>query len=149
MNDIHFHLLINHFPIVGAIFASLVLLIGIVVRAETVKRTAYGLFLLTALLSIPTNQSGENAEGKVEKLEGVNDIHIEKHEELAEIAFWAILVTGAISLLAFYFSIKEHPIKGIFAVLVLAVACVSLFYLWKTGESGGKIRHPEAYDSAS
>ena len=147
MDDIHFHLLINHFPIVGAIFATVVLITGIFTRSEVVKRTAYGLFILTALLSLPTNESGEDAEGHVKKIEGVNDVMIEKHEEMATIGFWCAIVTGLLSVIAMFLSIKDNDLKGILSILVLAAAIVAIIYLWQTGESGGRIRHTETYES--
>ena len=147
MDDIHFHLLINHFPIVGAIFATVVLITGIFTRSEVVKRTAYGLFILTALLSLPTNKSGEDAEGHVKKIEGVNDVMIEKHEEMATIGFWCAIVTGLLSVIAMFLSIKDNDLKGILSILVLAAAIVAIIYLWQTGESGGRIRHTETYES--
>ncbi|MFM9945256.1 MAG: hypothetical protein ACKVQB_08500 [Bacteroidia bacterium] len=147
MDDIHFHLIINHFPIVGAIFSILVLLAGIFTRSEVVKRTAYGLFILTALLSLPTNKSGEDAEGHIKKVEGVNEVMIEKHEEMANIGFWCAIVTGLLAAIAFYLSIKENDMKGIVSILVLAAAIVSIIYLWQTGETGGKIRHTETYET--
>ena len=147
MNDVHFHLLINHFPIVGAVFAILVLVIGIFTRSEVIKRVAYGLFLLTAILSIPSNKSGENAEGHVKKITGVDDIMIEKHEEMAELGLWTAIVTGLVSCLALFLSLKENDLKGIISIVVLAVALVAMYFLWQTGETGGKIRHIETYQS--
>lgn len=145
MNDIHFHLIINHFPIIGAIFSIVVLLIGVFIRSEVVKRTAYALFIITAILCLPTNKSGENAEGKVKKVDGINENMIEEHEDMANFGFWTSLVTGLVSLLALFLSFKENDLKGVFSILVLAIALVSIYYLWQTGETGGKIRHTETY----
>jgi len=145
MNDIHTHLIINHFPIIGAIFAMIVLLSGIFIRSELIKRMAYGLFLVTALSVLPTKNSGEKAEHNLKKAIDVNEKMIEEHEEMADIGFWSLLILGFLSVIGFYLSIKENGISGIFAIVILIIATVSVIYLWKTGESGGKIRHTETY----
>lgn len=149
MEDIHFHLLINHFPIVGAIFSSLILIAGIFTRSELVKRVAYGLFILTALLVIPTKNSGEKAEHHIKKAVDVNEILIEKHEDMADIAFWSLIVLGIISVLGFYLSMKESGIAGVISIVIVVGSIISIIYLWKTGETGGKIRHTEAFKNAS
>ena len=147
MNEMHFHLIINHFPIVGIIFSTIVLITGIFTRSEVVKRTAYGLLILTAFLSFISNKSGEDAEGHIKKVEGINEVMIEKHEEMATIGLWCALITGFLSVIALYLSIKDMGMKDILSVLVLAAAIVAVIYLWQTGESGGKIRHTETYES--
>lgn len=145
MNDIHFHLLINHFPIVGAIFALVILITGIFAKNELLKRMAYGLFIITALLAIPTKLSGEKAEHHLKKAIEVNDIMIEKHESMADLGFWSLIVLGLLSIIAFYLSIKNSGIAGVVAIVILLAASISVFYLWQTGESGGKIRHTESF----
>ena len=143
MNEFHQHLLINHFPIVGIILAALVLFVGLIMRNDLVKRVAFGLFILSAILTLPANKTGENAEHAIVKEDGFDEILIEKHEEMAEFGFWSSLITGLLSIAAFYLSFKGNDLRGILAFVVLITSFVAIYFMWQTGLSGGKIRHPE------
>ena len=143
MNEFHQHLLINHFPIVGIILAALVLFVGLIMRNDLVKRVAFGLFILSAILTLPANKTGENAEHAIVKADGFDEISIEKHEEMAEFGFWSSLITGLLSIAAFYLSFKGNDLRGILAFVVLITSFVAIYFMWQTGLSGGKIRHPE------
>ena len=58
MNQAHLHLLLNHLPILGALFGLLILAGGFLLKYDTVKRTALGLFVLSAILAIPAYLTG-------------------------------------------------------------------------------------------
>ena len=62
MNQAHFHLLVNHLPIIVPIIGVVVLLSGIIFRSEIVKRVAYFVFIIGALATLPSMLSGEGAE---------------------------------------------------------------------------------------
>lgn len=143
MNEFHQHLLINHFPIVGIILASLVLFVGLIIRSDLVKQVAFGLFILSAILTLPANKTGEDAEHAISKADGLDEILIEKHEEMAEFGFWSSLITGMLSIAAFYLSYKGNDLRGVLAFVVLVASFVAIYFMWQTGLSGGKIRHPE------
>jgi len=70
MNDAHFHLLVNHFPILMPIIGMLLLLGGMIFKSEAVKRAAYFTFLVGAIATIPSFSSGEGAEEVVEHMGG-------------------------------------------------------------------------------
>ncbi len=66
MNDAHLHLVFNHFPIIGTIFGLGVLMAGLLLKNNTVKNVAYGLFIATALFAFASASTGgvEAAFGK-------------------------------------------------------------------------------------
>jgi len=143
MNGAHFHILINHFPIVCTVISTLMLLLAIVAKNEGLKRVAYSLFILAAILMLPTNYSGEQAEEIVEEINGIDHNVIEHHEEAAGFAFWTSIILGVLSLISFIVSIKKNNIKGVLSLLVFGCAILCTYFMWDTGLSGGKIRHPE------
>ena len=51
MDGAHFHLLVNHIPIVGTIFGMLILLAGLILKNDTVKQTGLGTLMVSALSS--------------------------------------------------------------------------------------------------
>lgn len=143
MNTVHFHLLVNHFPIIGGILATIIMLAGLIIKNETVKKTAYFLFIFSALISVPTFFSGEQAEETVEKIAGIDENMIEKHEEKADFALWSSIVTGVVSIIGLYLSFKNSQLRGVISFVVFLVSLVTIYFAWEAGESGGKIRHTE------
>jgi uncharacterized membrane protein len=51
MNDAHYHLVVNHFPIIGTILGLGILIAGIVFKNATVKNVSYVLFVIAALFA--------------------------------------------------------------------------------------------------
>jgi uncharacterized membrane protein len=143
MNDAHFHLVINHLPIIVPIVGAIVLIIGLLFNQEVVKRVAYLLFILGAIATFPTMNSGEGAEEIVEHLPGISHDLIHEHEEKAE--FFAILsyLLGVIAIVALWVSWKRKKYATMVSALVLVFSIVVLFFGSQTGTSGGEISHPE------
>lgn len=148
MNDAHLHLIINHFPIVGLLLGTLVLIAGLLLRKSEVKLTAFGIYVFTAITATVANKTGEEAEEILEEIAGVSHSLIHTHEEYAETFFVLALILGAISLLGFVAEMKKMKFANLltFAILLFAIAAsVSATYV---GTSGGEIRHPEIRDNA-
>lgn len=143
MNDAHFHLIINHLPIIVPMVGALVLIIGLLINQEVVKRVAYLLFILGAIATFPAMNSGEGAEEIVEHLPNMSHELIHEHEEKAE--FFSILnyLLGVISLVAVWISWKHKKFAKLTGALVLAFSIVVLFFARQTGTTGGEISHPE------
>jgi len=142
INAAHLHLLSNHFPIVLPFIGLLLLIAGLVLKSELVKRLAYILFVLGAIGAFITSFSGEQAEEIVEEL-GRNHHLMHEHEELAERFALVSYILGLLSIAAFYLNWKNKPHKDIAMFIVMIVACATLFFARQTGTSGGKISHPE------
>ncbi|NOT38347.1 MAG: hypothetical protein HOP11_13330 [Saprospiraceae bacterium] len=143
MNEAHIHLIINHLPIIFPIAGIIAIITGLISKSESVKRTSFLIFILGALATIAAMKSGEGAEDVVEKISGVSEVYIEKHEELAErFAIFSYLL-GGISLLGLWISFKKNANSNIFNVVILSIALSTLFLAQKTGTSGGEIRHTE------
>lgn len=85
MNDIHFHLLVNHFPIIGLFFGFFILLFGILKKNPTLKSTAYIIFIFCMIMGKISMMSGSKAEPMTENIKEIihEDIHI--HAEKASI----------------------------------------------------------------
>ena len=143
MNDAHIHLLFTHFPIMGSCFGLLVLGGGLIIDNITVRKTGYVILVFTALLTIPAFISGEGAEEIKEKMEGVSPLLIHEHEENGEIALWLSEVMGILAALAFYAEQTGHRWRRIFSIATLIFNLFTFGVMTKTGNSGGKISHPE------
>lgn len=143
MNDAHWHLVINHFPIIIPVIGSLVLIGGFVLKSDVIKRTAYVLFALGAILAYPSKYTGEGAEEIAEKINGVTKKMIHNHEEIAETFAKLSYLLGGLSLLALWTNWKQKSFANIVGIIVLVSAMFALYYAKQTGTSGGEIRHTE------
>lgn len=143
MSAAHIHLLLNHIPILGTIFALLLLVYGMVRKSDEVKRASLWAFVLTALITIPVYLTGDGTAEIVGNLPGVSVDIITQHNNAANFTITAIEVLGAVSLLSLWLSRRAVSVKSwmVWAVLALSVISAGLG-VW-TGGLGGQIRHTE------
>jgi hypothetical protein len=143
MSAAHIHLLLNHIPILGTIFALLLLIYGMSKRSDDTKKASLGAFAITALITIPVYLTGDGAAEIVHNLPGVSTEIIGQHDSAATITIVAIELLGAISLLGLWLSRRMTEIKGWLIVAVLVLALISSGLAVWTGSLGGQVRHTE------
>ena len=98
MNGAHWHLVVNHLPIIFPVVGAIVMITGLISKSEAVKRTAFMIFIIGALTVIAAMTTGEGAEEVVENINGVSENYIENHEETAETFAFLSYILGGISL---------------------------------------------------
>lgn len=143
MNGAHWHLVVNHLPIIFPIVGVIVMITSLISKSEAVKRTAFMIFVFGALAAIAAMNTGEGAEEVVEKINGVTENFIESHEETAETFAILSYILGGISLLGLWASFKQKTFSLIISIATLVFAFVVLFFAKQTGTTGGEIRHTE------
>ena len=134
--------IINIWYFVGLV----ILIIGILLKAELVKRIAYGIFIVGAATTLMAMNSGEGAEEIVEEL-GRNHHAIHEHEEHAETFAILAYILGLFSAIAFWLNWKKHPFNDLSMYLVALFSVAVLFLARGTGQSGGEISHDEIKSS--
>ena len=149
MNATHIHLLLNHFPIVGTLIGSCLLMWGIIKNQNNYKAIASFILLMMAIIAIPVYLTGEPAEESVEKLAGVSESIIEQHEDAAAFAIWLMIITGAAALIAMVSKWQKHRLTKIAYVSVFILSVLSFSSMALTGYYGGMIRHSEINSNAS
>ena len=149
MNEAHLHLLVNHFPIVGTILGLGVLMAGMITKKDSIKNTAYVLFVVGALFAFASMATGEVAEELVKDMPSVGKQIIHKHEEMAENFAVVMYVLGFCSLLGIYFDYKNHVKSKLVAAIILIIAIVAVVFASFVGTSGGEIRHTEIRSDAT
>jgi uncharacterized membrane protein len=143
MNEAHLHLLVNHFPIIGTILGLGILITGMLLKNNSVKNTAYILFIIAAVFSAFSMGTGEGAEELVEDLPNIGKQIIHEHEEIAEKFAIIMYATGLLGLLSLYTSIKNHKLAKTISFITLILALFAAFFAKSVGTTGGKIRHTE------
>ncbi|GAB3829707.1 DUF2231 domain-containing protein [Hymenobacter jeollabukensis] len=144
MNTAHLHLLLNHSPIFASLFGLILLLIAVLRRHEALINAGLVTLVVAALLTIPTQLTGEGAEEVVEHRPGVTHALIHEHEEAAELSLWAMEATGLLALVSLLARRRGAARAPLFTYLTLAGAVASFGLLARTGNLGGQIMHPEA-----
>lgn len=142
MSLAHLHLVLNHVPVVGILIAGVLFVIAVRWRNSQLERLTLGFLVAFALLTIPVYLTGESAEHVAERLPGVAEALIERHEDaaLATLVVVEVLGAGALIGLGLY---RRRLLPRVFAVgLVGLVVITSGLFAW-TGYLGGQIRHTE------
>jgi len=148
MNEAHFHLLVNHFPITGTILGLLTLGFGLLFKNETVIKTSLFLIAFTSLLAIPSLLSGEGAEEAIEDLTGVSHDLIHEHEEKGELFLKFSIALAILSLVSIWSITKQKKFKAAILWVTLGFGLATAFLATQVGISGGHIRHPEIESQA-
>lgn len=149
MNDAYLHLIVNHVPIFSMLFGLFILAWGLFKKKESIQHIAMALFILGAVSAYTAVETGERAEEVVEdRVTGVSHDLIHNHEEAAEIAMWLSIITGVLALASLFVSSYKLRFKNALVGVVLVAALASAAALLYTAYEGGKIRHPEAHDTA-
>ena len=143
MNGAHWHLVVNHLPIIFPIVGVIVMITGLISKSESVKRTAFMIFILGAFAAIAAFYTGEGAEEVVENIKGIQDNYIHSHGETAETFAILSYILGGISLIGLWASFKQKTFSNIIVILSLLFVLVVLFFAKQTGTTGGEIRHTE------
>lgn len=143
MNGAHWHLVVNHLPIIFPIVGVIVMITGLISKSEPVKRTAFLIFIMGAFASIAAMTTGEGAEEIVENISGVSESYIKTHEETAETFALLSYILGGISLIGLWASFKQKSISNTITIATVVFAFVVLFFGKQTGTTGGEIRHTE------
>ncbi len=139
------HLMLNHFPIIGTLLGTGVMVYGYFTRSEATQRAALLTWFLMALAAIPVFLTGEPAEESVEGLAGVSEALIEQHEEAAELALWVMEALGLLSLAALFLKANNKILTGV----AFALSLITFGLMARTGYLGGQIRHTEIRSGAT
>ena len=148
MNDAHLHMVVNHFPIIGTILGLGILIVGIILKNNSVKNTAYALFIVAALFALASIATGDGAEELVEDMPNIGKRIIHEHEEIAEKLAIVLYLLGTISILGIVLNLKNHSKAKFISFVAVIVAIVGAYLTILAGTSGGEIRHTEIRDDA-
>lgn len=143
MNGPHLHLILNHIPVLGTAFGSLLLLIGLIKKSPDIKKMGLLFFVIAALVTIPTFYSGRASPKIVKELPGVTRPFIHDHAEAGEYSFIVVGVLGALALLGWIFSCRTSGERNWIYVLLFILSLPVGAAMARTAYLGGQIRHTE------
>jgi hypothetical protein len=144
LNPAHIHIMLNHIPLFGSLFAALLIGWGLLRKSEDVLRLGLALAFVVGIATYGVKLTGEPAEEVIEHLAGVSRRMIHDHEEAAEWATWVIAAAGIVSLLGWMMVRRRHKAGRGLAILALVLSLVGFAAASRAALLGGEIRHPEA-----
>ncbi|WP_345058119.1 hypothetical protein [Hymenobacter glaciei] len=143
MNQAHLHLIFNHVPIVGSLFAAVLLAAGLFKHNLTLTKAGLIAVLAAGLFCLPAQLTGEGAAAIAQQLPRTSRALIHNHEEAAELGFWALEGAAALALFGLLLLKGASPKARLLALLALAATLLSYGLLARAGNLGGMIGHPE------
>ncbi len=143
MNVVHLHLILNHVPALGVVFAGLLLGIALWHRSAQFQRVALVMMVGCALVAIAVYLTGKGAEDTVEHITGVSEAAIDRHEDAAVASVVAIGVLGGLALVGVLLFRKATAVPTAFAAGLLALTLTTTGLFAWAGYLGGQIRHSE------
>ncbi len=143
MNAPHWHLAINHLPVVGIFLVVLLLGYALVRGRGELYGVSLGALVLLALATVPVFFTGRSADEALMEFADFDDKLVRVHEAAANLAFLGVGILGVVALAMLWFGRRlPHPSRGMATVMfVLALAETAL--MGRAANLGGNIRHPE------
>jgi hypothetical protein len=153
MNYAHWHLILNHIPVVGSGFVLVLLAWALWRRSDELKIASLGAAVLVALLTIPVYLTGSPAfEAAMEVLETTDedeDPIVKAHENAAGLAFGAAALAGSVALVGLLHArIRKTPLKPAVTITVFVLVAATVALMGRAANLGGTIRHSEIRSSA-
>jgi len=141
----HVHMIINHFPTVGLVFALTFYLIALAVNNDVMKRASLAVFVICAVLAVPTYVTGVASMWALTDppIPEISKALINEHRDMALLTLFGLAFTGG----AAWIELWRYRHLGRFSktslYLILAFALITLAIMAETGHRGGQINHPE------
>jgi hypothetical protein len=143
MNAPHWHLAINHLPVMGLFLVLLLLGYALVRGRGELYGVCLGALIFLALATVPVFLTGRSADEAMMDIAEVDDKVVHIHEAAANLAFIGIGVLGVIVLAVLWMGRKMPHISRGAAAFVLVVTLAEAFLMGRAANLGGNIRHPE------
>ncbi|NTU42109.1 MAG: hypothetical protein HGA78_03465 [Nitrospirales bacterium] len=144
MNIGYLHHVINHFPPTGIFFSLLILIAGMSLKNNTLKRTSLWAFFILSLLTIATYITGEIAEEVIAGIPGIPHHAIEAHEDFALWGLLSAVILGATSLAGLILYRRLGSLPPVFIASVLILSLFAWGMISRTAVLGARIRHAES-----
>jgi len=144
MNPAHLHLVVNHVPVFGAIFAALLIGWGLLRKSEEVLRLGLIVAVLIGIATWGVQLTGEPAEHALSGTQGFQRRLAHAHEEAAQLSTIVIGVSAVLALVTLLLMRRRRGAARGLAIVTLLAALAGFGLVSRAALLGGEISHPEA-----
>ena len=130
-----FHPKVVHFPIAFLLGYFLFELLGIILKKEFLSKAAHLLLFLGVLGAVAALLTGRAAEEAFDYWNKQSGELLEEHEMYANLTLWYF---AALLVLRTFVAFKKKFV-GIVQYVILVLAMVGVYFVFQTGEHGGKM----------
>ena len=139
----HWHLVLNHLPSVGTLVAVCLLAGARYAGSRELTRASLLLFVVLALVAIPTFITGGAAGVAIRDTPGIPEGVVSAHQDSALLALAALLVTGWLAWFTLWRDRRRPPLDAGSQLMVLGAGTLALLLMLWTARLGGEITHAE------
>src|SRR5262245_46684158 len=139
----HVHIVLNHFPTVGFVFALVFYITALVLNNVVMKRSGLVLFVICAILGVPTYVTGAASMWALATVPGISKAVINAHRDMALWTLFGLAFTGVAAWIELWRFRHLGRFSNQSLYLILAFAIITLGVMAETGHRGGQINHPE------
>jgi uncharacterized membrane protein len=141
----HIHIILNHLPTVGFVFALVFYVAALAMDNVVMKRSSLVLFVICAILGVPTFVTGNASMWALTDppVTGIAKAVINAHRDLALYSLFGLAFTGVTAWIQLWRFRHLGRFSNRALYVVLAFAIITLGVLAETGHRGGQINHPE------
>jgi TRAP-type C4-dicarboxylate transport system permease small subunit len=148
MSLVHLHLMLNHAPVIGVVFAALLLAAAVLRHSDELTKAAFGFLVLLGAVTVVVFATGGSAEQAIEKLPAFSREITERHEDAAIAATIAMVAIGVLALIALVvYRRRAIPRRVTLTGIVAVLAAIGV--VGYVANLGGQIRHTEIRADAS
>jgi len=141
----HVHMMLNHTPTVGFVFALVVYGFALFTDNLLMKRVGLAMFVICAALIVPTYVTGAASMWALTDppFPGISKGLINAHRDFALITLFGMAFTGTAAWLELWKFRHRGSFNKNALNLILVFAVITLAIMAETGHRGGMINHPE------
>jgi uncharacterized membrane protein len=141
----HVHIILNHLPTVGFVFALVFYIAALAMNNVVMKRSSLALFVICAILGVPTFVTGNASMWALTDppVTGISKAVINAHRDFALYSLFGLALTGVTAWIQLWRFRHLGRFSNRALYVVLAFAIITLGVLAETGHRGGQINHPE------
>lgn len=143
MNYAHIHIVLNHFPTIGTVLGTALFAYAIWKRNEELKNISFVIFMVMALLAIPTFITGAAADRAIAGRDQLDTVAVDLHQSAAVTASVFLWLTGTFAWLALW-QVRRYRTASTWTTgLTLVLSVITIATMMQAGSLGGEISHLE------
>jgi uncharacterized membrane protein len=141
LNLEHAHLLLNHFPTVGTIMATGLLVLALMKASDDLKRASLAALFALASIALPAYMTGYSAQAAVKERPGISAAMIDSHQVAALIALIAMEATGVLAWIGLWQYRRHARPKTWVMTTLLLLSLLTVALMARAANVGGGVVH--------